>query len=401
MAKRNNLVAASSINVEKGLVKDVGLLHRFVDQETSERREVIELLERCIRTGSKKMREAAFPLLARADLPRAETLALEMADLGARAKKPKERAERFAFLTVVATTKCLDRADALGIAIGTLYADQLARAVDWLRRALERERERGTSVEWLRERAGMFTYVDAGEQNAARDWFASLIDAPGTRAEERAALIDGMIESHHLPVLRRKDLPDALVPKAAFALPTEECFERLAPHLDRMTAHEAIRAFADAHMMFHAADERWFDYWLGRFADATAREQVAVLETLEKAARVDDDAPIRARLEQAILERLATLPWEDRLDDRLRKASAWRYPAAVEVLMKGIAHAVETYGERGHRTLAFRLRSLHAHGRAEHIPQLETHARHIEQTDGSRAAAAWFSEAISAIRGRL
>ena len=76
----------------------------------------IELLEHCIQAGSKKMRAAAFPLLARLLPERAEALAMEQADIGERSRRPRERAERFAFLVEVATSACLTRAVTLGVA---------------------------------------------------------------------------------------------------------------------------------------------------------------------------------------------------------------------------------------------------------------------------------------------
>jgi hypothetical protein len=397
MAKnQRNLVVASSINIEKGLMKDVQLLERYIGQQPDD---AVEILERCIETGSKKMREAAFPLLARIDLDRAEARALEQADIGARAKKPKQRAERFAFLVEVATPRCLDRAEALGVELGTLYAHQLARAVEWLQRRLVRERERGTSAEWLLPIAGMFAYEE--EANPACEWIASLLEAPDTSDVEREAVFAGLIESRYLPACRRADLPDQLVAKAAFAMPSRECFDRLTPVFDRLPANAALNDFAGANMMWEPADDRWLDYWQRRFADADSTEKLRALRALKDAARVETETPLHARIDAAIIEHLANLPWDDRTADFLRSASVWKHPAAADIQLKGVAHASQTYNDRGHRVLAGMLWAMRDHGRAEHLPELEALARHVASiTGGSQAAEAWFRDAIGAIRGR-
>jgi hypothetical protein len=394
MAKR--AVTASAINIETGLVKDVGLLERYVEDDPPD---AVKLLETCIRIGSKKMRTAAFPLLAARDVKRAEQLALEHADIGEQSTKPKVRAEHFAFLGEVATSKCLDRAEALGVLPERLFAHQLARAVPWLKRQLVRQRATATAAQWLGEHARAFPYAEG--KNPARDWFVSLLDAPETSDAERHALFEGLLASRIEAVLMRADVPADLVPAAAFGLPTRACYDRLVPHLDALPAADALATFAAANMMWEPADERWFVYWKRRLDGQPADARLAALRTLAEVSRVDRTAAIHSHIDRAVVDLLADMPWQASHASLLQSPGVWSHPAAADIVLKGVAESAATYNDHGHRTLAGRLRTLHDVGRAAHIPRLEQLAQHVASiTNGSRAAAAWFGEAIAAIRSR-
>ena len=372
--------------------KHLKLLGRFVEQHEASNRELVrEVLERSVNEGNKKLRAEAFALFARFDLERAEALALASADVAARVKKKAERDALLAPLLVVSTSPCLQRADEEGLDVQTLEAWQLVRAPEWSRRRLGAERSKGSSVAWLERNIPRWSPPDGAELAL----FVSLVDEHDTLPEERALLLKRLVEVGHVATSRRRDLPEAVLVRAAFNLPTEECFERATAALvsaSPETVLQSVAAFAAP------PDPRWVDFLLARFQTVT--ERLAALRALCTAAHRHANDPTSIAAATAIGTLALSSEWDGRLMAWLLERKLLS-AAHAPLCLRAVEQASANYNDWGHRSLCSVLNLLARCGRVEDITPLKQLAAHVaEITQGSQAPAAWFAQAIATLEAQ-
>ena len=206
-----------------------------------------------------------------------------------------------------------------------------------------------------------------------------MIDAPATPPAEKEALIEAFVNIQHLDACRRPDVPNHLSVDAAFALPSAECFDRLAARLGPLPPREALEVFRQGNMMWHPLDDRWVDLWLKKFAPDEGAQEDA-LKALLNAGRLDQGPS----------------------GDRARQAyDAIERPRRRVRLLEVLKVAAHDYNGLGYARLFGPLQQLETLAHAEDLPLLRELAAVVWRlSEGSQAPAYWFGKAIEAIEKR-
>jgi hypothetical protein len=373
MARKKVVITEDMVPLQGNSAKYVKLLHQFAEQEGAA---ALPLLERILAEGSVKMIAQAFEELLELDVPKAEAFALEQADASLRTKNQKERALRQHWLFEVATPACLERAAALGLELQRLFAPQLERAYDWLPGHLVRLRAEGRATAWLRDVVSSLAWSLDGRPAT---YLTSLIDAPTTPRDEKAALIEAFVGVRHAVVCRRPDVPSHLRVDAAFGLPTAECYDTLTAQLAKLPPVEALAVFRQGNMLGAPMDDRWVGFWMKAFAGNDDAQEEA----------------LKALLEAGRNDRTAS-------GDRAKQAyAAIEQPRRRVRLLEGLKVAAHDYNGTGHARLFGPLQQLETLAHAEDLPLLRELAAVVwKLSEGSQAPAYWFGKAIAAIEKR-
>lgn len=377
----------ASISFAKGTAKDVELLKRCL--VGARKAEQVRVLTRAAREGSRRMVAAALPLLIDLDVELAETLALELAERGAKRAKDEWMTQ---WLSVVATPKCMARAEEVfAVAIGT--GEALERAAAWLPDALSRARARHESQAFVRDH---FEVATPGTR--AFSWFVQLLDAPDTLPGERLILFDVLAAARHEPTLQRTDLPLEYRALAYVDLPAAECFERLSEALRPLAPEDALTAFSGGRFS-EPPDRRWLEWWQRRFEGDLRLQRDAMLAILCANPEHAPTEPVYAGAREFVIEHLHDAPWSDRT---LRFVESWAMLSEAQYadfLLHGVREAVASYDlPDGVGGLADKVARFARCARAEQLAELEVLASRFEASEAPRY---WLERALGEARERL
>ncbi len=341
-------LTVDDLQLPTGTAKHAKLLARYVAQQGAQ---ALPALEQCLSEGSAKMRTAAWGLLAGLDVSRAERLALSSAAQAQEATNKKERKALLEGLSRVATPACLRAlAEQGALELSELAPEAWERAAPWLPEGLAAARANGS------ERAWLSTVVACGLQQpapAVLEQARALLDDPALDADGRRELVERLIRLQDLPTCRRRDLTPGQLERAAFTLPPDECYERLAPRVleDPVFLYELLSPLRQqAH-----PDPRWVSLALSLPTEELRVSALTHLRCKEAA------GPLLAEAEQ--------LPWGQRLKEVLHALGEHGEPRAAPVLMRWLR------APEGREAAPLLLTSLRSCGRPEDVAALRTLAQ--------------------------